>query len=301
MSDADLDARVQALSDEDVQAIADDTNWPTGNVASLTWFRPGPLRVRMAEEILRLRAEVAKWKPLTHEEAQAAYDAAEAMPFSAEEIERVVAFATDPANRLPNDQQSLLVAEVRRCQKYVAEMEEEKEALESSLGDEEAAHQETLQLWQAAKAEANLYYRGYELIGAADISNYLAKCEQARNIDDLEAENEKLRQECLRLSMQTPEDRELDIANGASSYIADKLLEIAEQGRGTGVFGGRVEEAAAQAILRLRQDNARLLEAARYLMVCLWGAADRGGWAREDILALAQECVRRWPELEPGK
>ena len=52
MSDADVDARVKALSDADLELIVRD-QW-----SDLTYLRPRALAVRMAKEILRLRGQV---------------------------------------------------------------------------------------------------------------------------------------------------------------------------------------------------------------------------------------------------
>lgn len=66
------------------------------------------------DEIAGLKAELDKWRPMTNEEAQAAYDAAEAVPISDEEIDRILKFATDPANRCTNSEQAQMVGEIRR-------------------------------------------------------------------------------------------------------------------------------------------------------------------------------------------
>ena len=143
MTDAEINARVQALSDEDVQAIADDTEW------ELPWYRAVPLRVRMAQEILRLRAENIGQRV------------------------SLAAFASGHPGF------------VLRIEALEAERDNWQK---TAKGWQDRWENETAQL----EAEADLYRRGYELIGAADISNYLAKCQQARNIDDLEAENKRL-------------------------------------------------------------------------------------------------------------
>lgn len=63
-----------------------------------------------------LRTELDLWRPLTPAEAVKAMDEAEAAPMSEEEIQRIVAKATDPAQRLTNSEQAQLVAENRRLQ-----------------------------------------------------------------------------------------------------------------------------------------------------------------------------------------
>lgn len=70
-------------------------------------------------EIERLRAELAIWKPLTPAAAKKAYDEAEAVPVSKEEIDRIVAFALDPANRCTNSEQAQMVAEIRRLRAHL--------------------------------------------------------------------------------------------------------------------------------------------------------------------------------------
>lgn len=72
--------------------------------------------------LLEAAAELEKWRPLTDEEAQAAYDAAEAKPMDEEEVKRIVEFATDPANRLPNGDQAVLVGTVRKLWKREEEL-----------------------------------------------------------------------------------------------------------------------------------------------------------------------------------
>ena len=64
--------------------------------------------------IAELEAELAKWKPLTPEEAQRAYDEAEAVPMSEEQIARIVKKAIDPSEALPNSEQMQLAADNTR-------------------------------------------------------------------------------------------------------------------------------------------------------------------------------------------
>jgi DNA-directed RNA polymerase subunit F len=109
------------------------------------WDRETCLAV--VDEIARLRAENAAlakelqlWKPLTPAEAQAAFDEAEAMPLSDERIDEIVAFATDPAERLPNSQQAQLAAKVKRLQKTLQNRDCEIEQLTKRWSAERQAH-----------------------------------------------------------------------------------------------------------------------------------------------------------------
>lgn len=74
-------------------------------------------------EIAALKSELAMWKPMTPEEAEAAYEAAEAMPISEEEINAIVAKVTDPTYRPTEPEHVLMVAEIRRLRTRVNELE----------------------------------------------------------------------------------------------------------------------------------------------------------------------------------
>lgn len=69
---------------------------------------------QLQAENRRLRDELDLWRPLTKEEAQKAYDEAEAVPLSPERIGEIIEKATDPAERLPNSEQAQLVAKIRK-------------------------------------------------------------------------------------------------------------------------------------------------------------------------------------------
>lgn len=75
-------------------------------------------RAHAAEaELVRLREELKLWRPLTPEEAQAAYDETEASPLSEEQIERIMAKALDPAYCLSNPERVALDVRVRQLEK----------------------------------------------------------------------------------------------------------------------------------------------------------------------------------------
>ena len=78
--------------------------------------------VAARSEVARLRTELDKWRPLTPAEAEAALDAAEAVPLSEDRIREMVAFATDPANTLPNSDQAQLAATVARLRAELTEL-----------------------------------------------------------------------------------------------------------------------------------------------------------------------------------
>lgn len=75
-------------------------------------------------EIARLRAELALWKPMTPAEAQAAYDKAEAAPWSEEETQRVLDRVLDPAESLNNLEEAQLHVVVKRLRARVGELED---------------------------------------------------------------------------------------------------------------------------------------------------------------------------------
>ena len=70
----------------------------------------------LREERDRLQKELDLWKPLTVEEAQKAYDEAEAIPLSEERINELVRIATDPAVKLPNNEQAQLAVALRKAE-----------------------------------------------------------------------------------------------------------------------------------------------------------------------------------------
>lgn len=71
------------------------------------------------------RAELDKWRPLTNEEAQKAYDEAEAVPLSQDEIDRILEKMTDPAVMVPNDEHAKMVAHIRKLMAHIAALEAE--------------------------------------------------------------------------------------------------------------------------------------------------------------------------------
>ena len=60
-------------------------------------------------------------------------------------------------------------------------------------------------------------------------------------------------------------------------------------------------ETVAADMLAAADEIERLLEAGRYLVTALYGASDKGGWTRNQILAVAKDACERWPELDPRK
>lgn len=63
----------------------------------------------LRERIAELETELSKWRPLTPDEAQRAYDEAEAVPMSKDEIDRIFEKALDPAY-MPTNQESAQMA-----------------------------------------------------------------------------------------------------------------------------------------------------------------------------------------------
>lgn len=82
-----------------------------------------------------LTAELKLWKPMTPEEAEAALDAAEGIPISDEEIERMVEFATNPANRLPESDQIMMAAKIKQLTTERDRLNEECSRLQSALDE----------------------------------------------------------------------------------------------------------------------------------------------------------------------
>lgn len=106
-----------------------------------TGRRPGNPPLYSAETLLPLldalqaaQRELALWRPLTPEEAQKAYDEAEAVPLSEEEVARIMEKVLDPAERITNSEEAQLAA---RCRK----LERERDALRQRA---EAAEQEVV-------------------------------------------------------------------------------------------------------------------------------------------------------------
>lgn len=71
----------------------------------------------IAEHIAPLEAELKLWKPMTPEQAEAAYEAAEAVPISPEEIDRIVSQVTDPTYQPTEPEHVLLAAKIRQLEK----------------------------------------------------------------------------------------------------------------------------------------------------------------------------------------
>ncbi len=72
----------------------------------------------------RLREELAKWKPLTPEEAQKAFDEAKAEPLSDERIAEILRHATDPAYTMPNSEQAQLAVTAERQAEQIKRLRE---------------------------------------------------------------------------------------------------------------------------------------------------------------------------------
>lgn len=55
--------------------------------------------------------------------------------------------------------------------------------------------------------------------------------------------------------------------------------------------------------LQAATEAQRLLEAGRWILLCLGGASDdtEGGWDREEINRLFENACKRWPELDPRR
>lgn len=78
---------------------------------------------RLKVENEKLTAELATWKPMTPEEAEAALDAAVGIPISDEEIDRIVAKVTDPAYRPPESEHVLMAAKIEQLRAELAAKE----------------------------------------------------------------------------------------------------------------------------------------------------------------------------------
>lgn len=71
--------------------------------------------------------ELALWKPMTAEEAEAVFEAAEASPLSDEEIDRIVEQAMDPAYRPSNAEYAQMAVRIKRLEAQLAEARRELE------------------------------------------------------------------------------------------------------------------------------------------------------------------------------
>ena len=101
---------------------------------------PGPCRDlevawrEMKCRIRELEAELAKWKPLTPEEAEKALDGMDAEPLSEERIAAIVKAATDPAYSPTNEERAILtVKRIRELEAENAELRKDKERLIAEL------------------------------------------------------------------------------------------------------------------------------------------------------------------------
>lgn len=114
------------MSEIDDATSAEAIRWAIVEIESLATFRRLVLKVKDdalkvakekleadAAEIARLTQELDKWRPLTPEEAQKAYDEAEAYPMSEEQIERILDAALDPAEPVSNQDMAQMAAKVR--------------------------------------------------------------------------------------------------------------------------------------------------------------------------------------------
>jgi hypothetical protein len=84
------------------------------------------------QEIDRLKAELAIWKPLSPEEADAALAEVEAEgcdPLSEEQIERMVKQATDPTTRFTEPEHVRMLAEIRRRGNKIDRLRASRDAL----------------------------------------------------------------------------------------------------------------------------------------------------------------------------
>lgn len=80
-----------------------------------------------AKEIVSLKEELALWKPMTPEEAEAAYEAAESIPMQPEEIEarvnEIFARCEDPAYRPSEPEHIRMLQRVRFLERVNSELE----------------------------------------------------------------------------------------------------------------------------------------------------------------------------------
>lgn len=80
------------------------------------------------DRIAELEAELKFWRPLTPEEAEKAMAEAKAMPMSEEQIQRIVAKALDPAERIDNFGTAAMAARIKS-------LEAERDRLEAECKD----------------------------------------------------------------------------------------------------------------------------------------------------------------------
>ena len=70
-----------------------------------------------------LQLELDKWKPLTPEEAQRAYDEAEAAPISERRMQEILKAALDPATSIPNNEAAQMAVEIKRLKAQIDELQ----------------------------------------------------------------------------------------------------------------------------------------------------------------------------------
>lgn len=89
---------------------------------------------KLRERVRELEAEVKRWKPMTDDEITAELDKyKDAPPLSQERIDELVKYATDPANRLDNDQELSLHRAVQQKDARISKLEAESSAMRELL------------------------------------------------------------------------------------------------------------------------------------------------------------------------
>lgn len=78
----------------------------------------------VAATIAALESELKMWKPMTPEEAEAAYEAAESVPISDDEINAIVSKVTDPLYRPSEPEHVLMAARIRQLESQVKELKQ---------------------------------------------------------------------------------------------------------------------------------------------------------------------------------
>ncbi len=89
--------------------------------------------IDIAEEANALRDELKLWKPMTPEEADKAFDEAEAVPISDEEVAVIVARVTDPAYCPTEPERVQMAVKIKRQEEEIARLREENARLKSLL------------------------------------------------------------------------------------------------------------------------------------------------------------------------
>lgn len=180
----------------------------------------------------QLAAELALWKPLTPEEAEAELGKARAVPMSEEKIAEIVKRATDPAERISNSEQAQLAAEVERLKNQVENhcdrIAKQSDALSRSaeLSRENAALREQVVKLQAFKDWVHNYLDMHSVPHHPPGTHGAAGCRIGDRMDWLMAEHAALHERLAKV-VKTLREYDPNDPQGFLYLTAAMLKEVA--------------------------------------------------------------------------